>query len=1206
MVVAARNKPGVEVIQQIAAAGVSAVRPQLVPCNVAPFFEVLELLNEDNTLNADSQFSSLYRQLAITIPQSSFPNPRGNIGELNILEETIRAFFIDNGAPRELQRDNGFLVGLNYATQPSIEATQTGPFNLDGLQLVIQFNRHTAVGTGLPAAGSLSAADNITVTFVGTALSVTEVADQINAVVPGVALDSPANPGQLLLRSTRYGAGASVVVRSAGSANSVLGFPVTPTADQIAVGAGLYVVDDGDGDSTSPRIEFFGGTTQRAISGANTGAVTGPDFVALSVRPGDILNVQGASLGEIDQVTTGRLTLRVEQPLFSQVDTRNEWRYAWVQGENLSYPASSSTAASITGAITALVGRTAVAAVPFIVPATAFSAVGAGETFSVDVTEAGVALGTEVINSGAGWANIAAAVAGINGAATNFEAYPSNEYGNEVAAANATHVSLRALATNTGSAAALNLTAQTAGMLLFGFSQTLPVSDVGENIRFRPGTEAVAIAGTAWTGLAGATSANDVVYTPTVLGTARPAETITWSGNHANNAGGLATAIADWNSQAIYTEAYEANAAGIETAGGGYFAVRTMGENVGATAIINVTGGTDAALVGGVANNTGTDTILAGSQFNWTLDGNPQVHSVVFVSDEDDGGVSLQAVIDSINGVTPGVASSSSSSPPALTLTSTIVGEASQVGIGTATATVNLGLTPSATSTGNGRPNPDFAVDISGNAVIQAQQLRDPRTGVPFPGVTAPLHFAYRALRLDLSPRADNPGLVTFSGTDELLSLASPISVDNPGALMTFLTLQNCPGVAVSALGVPDISADAPTGTTIGYAECFEFLESEEVYGLALGTQDPLVHQAGIAHANFMSGSNQKGERIVVANQAQPSRALPTVLGSGTDANLSGSLIVLTDGNVAAALVGQGIDPTNVNPTSGAIVNEVYLDLSTDDERYLVVSVANGNEVTLRTSFTSSEDTEVFFARAAPTTVISASWSLEIRGAALTIPGSTDPDKNAIAQAVGGTAQAYGDRRFFLTFPGECVIAPTGLNQRVPGYYATAAIIGMIAGQPPQQPFTNVPIAGLVAVPGSNDTFSEQQLNVMDGGGAYVLQQEIRPNGPVTCRHQTSTDTSSIARMELSVTKVVDYAAKFFRTGLRQFIGRRNITPAYLDELGTVMDGLIAFLEGANIILGGEVQSIDVDPNSSDTVLVVVLLDTPKPSNYIRLTLVVN
>jgi hypothetical protein len=109
----------------------------------------------------------------------------------------------------------------------------------------------------------------------------------------------------------------------------------------------------------------------------------------------------------------------------------------------------------------------------------------------------------------------------------------------------------------------------------------------------------------------------------------------------------------------------------------------------------------------------------------------------------------------------------------------------------------------------------------------------------------------------------------------------------------------------------------------------------------------------------------------------------------------------------------------------------------------------------------------------------------------------------------------------------------------------------------------------------------------------------------VTCRHQLSTNITTIETRELSITKVVDFCAKFLRTGLRNFIGTFNITQPFLDTLSTAIQGMLGFLGENNIILGGELNNLIQSQEEPDVVLVDVTLDVPYPCNYIRLTLVI-
>jgi len=63
-------RPGVEVVQEFQTVSPTIVTPTLVPCNIAPFFEVIEVLNADGTNNSDAQLTDPYEQLELTPPEA--------------------------------------------------------------------------------------------------------------------------------------------------------------------------------------------------------------------------------------------------------------------------------------------------------------------------------------------------------------------------------------------------------------------------------------------------------------------------------------------------------------------------------------------------------------------------------------------------------------------------------------------------------------------------------------------------------------------------------------------------------------------------------------------------------------------------------------------------------------------------------------------------------------------------------------------------------------------------------------------------------------------------------------------------------------------------------------------------------------------------------------------------------------------------------
>ncbi len=209
-----------------------------------------------------------------------------------------------------------------------------------------------------------------------------------------------------------------------------------------------------------------------------------------------------------------------------------------------------------------------------------------------------------------------------------------------------------------------------------------------------------------------------------------------------------------------------------------------------------------------------------------------------------------------------------------------------------------------------------------------------------------------------------------------------------------------------------------------------------------------------------------------------------------------------------------------------------------------------------------------------------------------------------MADTYSALAQVFLNRRFWQVMPDTAAATIGGLEQSVDGFYVCAAIAGMIGQQPPQQSFTNFPMTGFTRVIGSNGFFTEKQLNQMAGGGNYIVIQDTE-GAPLTARMALTTDVSTIETRTDSVTKVVDFTAKFLRQGLRNYIGRFNITQGFLDALSHVLQGLLGFLVENGVLIGADLNNVIQDEAAPDTVLVDITLDVPYPCNYVKLTLAI-
>lgn len=506
---------------------------------------------------------------------------------------------------------------------------------------------------------------------------------------------------------------------------------------------------------------------------------------------------------------------------------------------------------------------------------------------------------------------------------------------------------------------------------------------------------------------------------------------------------------------------------------------------------------------------------------------------------------------------------------------------------------------------GGTRPLPELTVGLDGTPRLKQDLLRD-TVGNVVQG-KAPVYVSYRAIRQDVTARAKRPGLLRVDNTTELTDIASPVNTSNPFALGLYFALLNAPGAQVSGLGVDEVSADSPYGTVEAFTRAAEFLEAYEVYAIAPLTHDETVAQVFNTHVTAMSQPASKGERVVLFNLDTPTKKVDTLVASGLNGNSIGSSGTQFDTgvvNLPGLVLSAGISPVGTVPTSAGL----FLDVASSSARYSIQSIAGG-VVTIRSSFAAGENDDAFYSThdlndpPMPSVLIDEAFAIRVRGDSLTRADGS-PDKQAMAETYQAIGQTFLNRRFWNVMPAKAAATIGGLEQEVEGFYMCAAIAGMIGQQPPQQSFTNFPMTGFTKAIGSNDFFSDKQLNVIAAGGNYIVVQDAE-GAPLTSRMALTTDMTSIETRTDSITKIVDFCAKFMRKGLKNFIGRFNITQGFLDSLGHIVQGLLGFLADIGVLIGSNMNNIVQDENAPDTVLIDITLDVPYPCNYIRLTLVI-
>jgi hypothetical protein len=594
------------------------------------------------------------------------------------------------------------------------------------------------------------------------------------------------------------------------------------------------------------------------------------------------------------------------------------------------------------------------------------------------------------------------------------------------------------------------------------------------------------------------------------------------------------------------------------------------------------------------------DNGLKGATLTFELDDNPYEYEITFASN------SLQDAIDDINDMVDGaedVASEGDSRN--MVLSSLLAGAASKVYVqDNNSADLLLGI--DGTATGSGRPNPDFYLDSDGSINLGPNILRNKSSGIPFSleSGLADIYIAYEALRLDVSASAEDPALLVFDTVSDLEASIGPVSTKNPLALGTFLALAQAPTVSVSCLGIDEANDASPMGSIDGWARALEFLESSEVYAIAPLTDDQYVQGLLSLHVQTMSQPAERGERIVFLWSPVPDRAVDTTVISGEDGESNGTDNSFTlDSNPNSDLIAQGIDPSDEIEYDDQLYLEILITESGSSSlRRYSVSNVNGVVLSFRTTFAADENEDGFFTTETfDESVEGADWSLKIRGDELLIKGTTRRDLSAIASAMAEQGEIYANRRVYYLACDAVDTSINGVTQKIDGHYLSAAVAGQVAQQSPQQPLTNLPINGVSRVYGTDDTFSEKQLDTIADGGRYVM---VNLGGAVVSRHQRSTATTSVEYQELSITKAIDWLAKGLRATNRVFIGRSVITSGFLDQLTMSNEGFLDYAEQLGAVRKALLTSLLQDEDNPDTVLIEVEVAPAYPCNKIKITVV--
>lgn len=433
----------------------------------------------------------------------------------------------------------------------------------------------------------------------------------------------------------------------------------------------------------------------------------------------------------------------------------------------------------------------------------------------------------------------------------------------------------------------------------------------------------------------------------------------------------------------------------------------------------------------------------------------------------------------------------------------------------------------------------------------------------------ASIYIGYRALRDDLAIP------MLFESLSDVIAELGDVSTMNPLGLALVASLNNgnaatyAYGTVVDDYSGTACSVSGVTSAAASHALALEEFSSKEVYVLAPATYDKDILSTYKTHVNAMSVPTEKRERIVIGSPIIP------WVDSGTP-SADKATTALAISTAAAAISEKRV--VSVFPDVAFIRERRHV--STLKPAYVAALYENGYSTTVNAYL----DQRITFSA---TNTETAYQNYSVRPAA----GVGEEITSALWAALLAHAMETGDPFFYayIPIPSSVVLTPS--------------VAGQIAGNPPQQPLTNLSLAGVSSVKFSSDWFSESQLNTIAQGGNYILKQ-AKPSSAIVCRHQLSTNMGSIEAREISITKTVDYTAKFVRNTVTPFIGKYIINKSTLDMINFAIKGAGEVLVRDGILNDFKVSSVAQDTVSKDTVLVSISILPPYPVNYIKIELI--
>lgn len=450
--------------------------------------------------------------------------------------------------------------------------------------------------------------------------------------------------------------------------------------------------------------------------------------------------------------------------------------------------------------------------------------------------------------------------------------------------------------------------------------------------------------------------------------------------------------------------------------------------------------------------------------------------------------------------------------------------------------------------------------------------------------------------------------VIEINGATDILDNFGTIEPENP---LGFHAL-----VGAAATDRRFYAVRVGSNDTVGFEVALDALKTDEdVYYVVPASNDENVLALCKTHVDFMSEPYQKGERVTIISKNIPAYDIfsdNNNTGEATGDSLQFYVSTTSSGTTTFKLLGsETADLSSTVPGQLFRIDSQVVQLADgtyiDDTKNRLVVLeyfAGGNLIKVSGQVN----------KLGGTTIVSGPSGTTVSGT-ITSVSYTGGD---LARIVKEKAEAIDDKRVINVFPDTVEVSVTRKTQSAPNYavvestsveevdgtVAAAALACDSSSLPPTQPQTNMALPGIYGAVGSNDILTSDNLDVIAGGGNWILLN-TRGGGTVINRHQLTTAVSDVNTREFSVVRAVDYAAKIFREYLKPLVGKSVITDSFIKKVvrPSASAALYALVEGGSLSAKSNIIAIYQNTDDPTRITIEVELVPLYPANYFTVKL---